>query len=79
MVAQPVKKTLFYAIYTTFGTLLNHQNQHMTSWVKINEGSDFTIHNIPFGICELNEEKFAVSRIGNTVINLNKMHLKGFF
>lgn len=51
----------------------------MKSWIEVPEKSDFSIQNIPFGIAAHNGNKFVASRIGNSVINLNALHQRGYF
>ncbi len=50
-------------------------NTQITSWISIPENSDFTLHNIPFGIIKYkNNNQFAVAtRIGDTIIDLSKL------
>ncbi len=43
----------------------------MQSWLTIAEESDFSIHNIPFGIGVHAGETFACTRIGDYVVNLH--------
>lgn len=49
------------------------------SIVKIPQNSDFSIHNIPFGIAERDGETFVATRLGNEVVNLNLLYRKGYF
>lgn len=51
----------------------------MKSWIEVAKDSDFSIHNIPFGIVAFNGKKFVASRIGNSVINLAELHQRGYF
>lgn len=51
----------------------------MKTWLSIDKNSDFSIHNIPFGICQQGEDIFVASRIGDHVINLSKMAKQGTF
>jgi len=44
----------------------------MTSFLNIPENTDFTIYNIPFGIFRRGEYYAACTRIGDTIIDLNK-------
>src|SRR5688500_16300796 len=49
-------------------------------WLSIPQDTDFSIHNIPFGIASIPGGKpFACSRIGDYVINLNDLAATGFF
>lgn len=51
------------------------------SWITIPDKSDFSMHNIPFGIIQYNNTKqYAVAtRIGDTVIDLAKLASLGAF
>lgn len=50
------------------------------SWIKPSADSDFSIHNIPFGICRFPDGAVgAASRIDNKVINLYALQRDGFF
>ncbi len=52
----------------------------MTSWIDIPLDSDFSIHNIPFGIGSIaGGRPFACMRIGHQVINLSALASTGFF
>ena len=53
----------------------------LKSWISIPENSDFSLHNIPFGIINYNNsEQFAVAtRIGDTIIDLSKLASLGLF
>ena len=51
----------------------------MKSWINIPENSDFSIHNIPFGIALFEGNKIVVSRIGDTIIYLSALHRRGYF
>lgn len=52
----------------------------MTSFVNYNENSDFSIHNIPFGVAVFNKEYIACcTRIGDLVIDLATLYDYGFF
>lgn len=51
----------------------------MKSWLEIDENSDFTIHNIPFGIGRINGEKQIVSRIGDHIIDLDSLQDMGVY
>lgn len=54
--------------------MIEANNPLLRSWISVPDGSDFPIQNIPFGIANVNGENVAVSRIGNTVINLSKLY-----
>ncbi len=52
----------------------------MKSFIKYPENSDFSIHNIPFGVGVFNKEYIACcSRIGDMVIDLATLYDYGFF
>ena len=51
----------------------------MKTWLDIPVDSDFSIHNIPFGIASDGGKPFVASRIGDHVINLNEVAKSGFF
>ena len=52
----------------------------MSSWLEIDSVSDFSLHNIPFGIASVNGGlPKAVTRIGNEVIDLNVLQKAGLF
>ena len=52
----------------------------MTSWIPVPPDSDFSIHNIPFGIGAINSGRpFACTRIGDHVLNLSALSSTGFF
>ena len=53
----------------------------MEAWLHVDNTSDFTIHNIPFGIGSTGEDstKFVVTAIGNYVINLAVLEEENLF
>jgi fumarylacetoacetase len=54
--------------------------KNIQSWVDIDPKSDFSIHNIPFGIFKNADGKIqAGSALGNFVIDLNYLHTHFFF
>ena len=53
--------------------MIEANNPLLKSWISVSDGSDFPIQNIPFGIASIDNKNVAVSRIGNTVINLSKL------
>jgi len=54
--------------------------KNIQSWVEINPNSDFSIHNIPFGIYKsANGVIQAGSALGDYVIDLNYLHSQFFF
>jgi fumarylacetoacetase len=51
----------------------------MKSFVQYSEKSDFTIHNIPFGVAVFNQEFIAcATRIGDLVVDLATLYDYGF-
>ena len=59
--------------------MIEANNPQLTSWIEVNNNSDFPIQNIPFGVAKINGKDSVVSRIGNTVISLNEVYKKGYF
>jgi fumarylacetoacetase len=52
----------------------------MESWIKIDQNSDFSIHNIPFGIYSFgNIYPKPATRIGDTVVDLSVLADFGYF
>jgi fumarylacetoacetase len=52
----------------------------MKSWININEDSDFSIHNIPFGIFSVNGSGVRMgTAIGDKVLDLRKANELGIF
>ena len=52
----------------------------MKSWLKIPLNSDFPLENLPFGIAEIaNGKTIAVTRIGDQIIDLEKLQQSGIF
>jgi fumarylacetoacetase len=52
----------------------------MESWIKIDQTSDFSLHNIPFGIFSFeNNEPRPATRIGDTVVDLSVLADFGYF
>ncbi len=45
----------------------------LSTWATVPDNSDFSIYNIPFGICILDDYYYACSRIGDHVIILNHL------
>ena len=55
-------------------------NPNLKSWVVIEEGSDFSIQNLPFGIFKTKDtEPRVCSAIGNYIIDLAKVNDLAFF
>jgi fumarylacetoacetase len=51
----------------------------LSTWLDVSADSDFSIHNIPFGICSLHGSSPRVcTRIGNYVIDLSVLHRMGY-
>ena len=59
--------------------MINANNPNLKSWIDVPKLSDFPIPNIPFGIALISNKKVAVTRIGDTVINLSKLYELGAF
>ena len=59
--------------------MIEANNPNLKTWLEVTESSDFPIQNIPFGIAFIDNSKFGVSRIGDTVINLSKLYELGAF
>ncbi len=58
----------------------NQSTMHLQSWLPIPENSDFSIHNIPFGIAEINgSTPRVVTRIGDYIIDLYELAKQKFF
>ena len=52
----------------------------MKSFIEYSSDSDFSIHNIPFGVCVFNKEFIAcATRIGDIVIDLATLYDLGYF
>jgi fumarylacetoacetase len=51
----------------------------LTSWVEVPDNSDFSIHNIPFGVFSYNGQTHCGSRLGDFVIDLALMGEDGWF
>ncbi|MCX6304573.1 MAG: fumarylacetoacetase [Bacteroidetes bacterium] len=53
---------------------------YMKSWIEVSGNSDFPLQNIPFGIFKTpGGPARAATRIGDTVVDLHAMAMKGFF
>ena len=59
--------------------MIEANNPNLKTWLEVTQSSDFPIQNIPFGIAYIDNSKFGVSRIGDTVINLSKLYELGAF
>ena len=54
-------------------------NKNLKSWIEVDKNSDFSIHNIPFGIYSDNKVKHrACSAIGDYIIDLVELANAGF-
>ncbi|MEQ9063175.1 MAG: fumarylacetoacetase [Vicingaceae bacterium] len=51
----------------------------MNSWLNVDQNSDFSIYNIPFGIASINGTRKVVTRLGDTVIDLHELQEAGYF
>ena len=59
--------------------MIEANNPDLKSWVSIEENSDFSIQNIPFGIIKYQKESPRVaSRIGDYALDLLKLFQKGY-
>ncbi len=56
----------------------NANDPRLTSWVEVPSDSDFSIQNIPFGICKMNDGFHVSSAIGNQVIILSALAENGY-
>lgn len=55
-------------------------NPDRTSWIAVDENSDFPIQNIPFGVFLTREDIITIgTRIGDTAIDLGALHQLGYF
>ena len=59
--------------------MIEANNPNLETWLEVTQSSDFPIQNIPFGIAFIDNCKFGVTRIGDTVINLSKLYELGAF
>ena len=51
-----------------------------TTWVDVESGSDFPIHNLPYGVVSRpGSDRYVVVRIGNFVLPLEALAFGGFF
>lgn len=50
------------------------------SWVEISADSDFSLHNLPYGVARLPKgETAVVVAVGDFALNLSRLYKKGFF
>jgi fumarylacetoacetase len=66
-------------LYAKKKAMIEANNPNLKTWLEVTQRSDFPIQNIPFGIAFIENSKFAVSRIGDTIINLSKLYELGAF
>jgi fumarylacetoacetase len=61
--------------------MIKANNPSIKTWLQVNEGSDFPIQNIPFGIFKPHNRTNprAGTRVGDFVIDLSKIAEKGYF
>lgn len=60
--------------------MINPVIKNSGTWLHVDQDSDFSIHNIPFGIAKLDDNSIvAVSRLGDHVLNLDALQRDGFF
>lgn len=60
-------------------TLRETNDPNLRSWVEVQEGSDFPIQNLPFGIFEAGEVRGACVAIGDYVVALHPLQERGYF
>ena len=59
---------------------LSANNPSKRTWLKVPEGSDFPIQNIPFGVFLTRDDVITIgTRIGDTAIDLGALHQLGYF
>lgn len=59
---------------------LNDETRQLTTWLDVRPDCDFTIHNLPFGVYEIpNERPRCCSAIGDFVIDLSALADYGYF
>lgn len=59
---------------------LSANNPNRTTWLEVEEGTDFPIQNIPFGVFLTPEHVITIgTRIGEHAIDLGAMHQLGYF
>lgn len=61
--------------------MANYANDpNRTSWIHVDDESDFPIQNIPFGVFLTRDDVITIgTRIGNTAIDLGALHQLGYF
>jgi fumarylacetoacetase len=60
--------------------MVNANDPTLKSWLRVPEGSDFPIQNIPFGVIRTKgKEPVPATRIGDTVVDLSVLADFGFF
>ena len=59
--------------------MIKANDPSLKTWLSVDQNSDFPIQNIPFGMASIGGQKKAVSRIGNTVIDLSELYRLNFF
>jgi fumarylacetoacetase len=56
------------------------QASEVTSWVDVSDHSDFSIHNIPFGVCKIGKgQPRCCTAIGDYIVDLVVLAEHGFF
>lgn len=58
--------------------MIEANNPNLKSWITVPINSDFSIQNIPFGVAKTKNGVVVVTRIGDTVIDIHQLALKGF-
>lgn len=60
--------------------MIKANDPNRRSWIKVDQGSDFPIQNIPFGVFIPEDDIITTgTRIGNTAIDLSAMQQLGYF
>ena len=59
--------------------MIKANDPSLKTWLNVCKNSDFPIQNIPFGIASIDKQKRAVSRIGDTVIDLSELYNLNLF
>jgi len=57
--------------------MIEANNPNLKSWITVPINSDFSIQNIPFGVAKTKNGVVVVTRIGDTVIDIHQLALKG--
>lgn len=57
--------------------MIRANDPNIQSWVTVEDGSDFPIQNLPFGIFSHKEESHACTRIGDFIVDLSVLNRSG--